>query len=437
MRTSFFFCTFAALYMSLPMKLLLIILSIMTFTVKDKNNVTPTGTFPSDMQVSYHSTYQKGTARAGDTITLSLQNLGGIAIGDMKVYVRSNKDGGAGAFTVTANGEVKATKSGSLADWFGAYDNQSFHALQLLPQGINSINTLDIRLIGSANSLYVEKYEITYSPAEAHTVTLMCGNRVFSTLYEESGMAGVILPSVADSAEWKFRGWSETELWTTYELPHLWLANEKYHPSTDCTLWAVFEYDNTPKVAYVTELQTGVYQYVNRTLNIALTSVPYEDGTMDFAPIDASDADQLYEVRFAAPDTAYITHRATGTPIGYAGKNMAVKASPWLVYHNEEETVFYTMIGTQSYVLWLNIMDGNGENEHAGLRTGTVGNSSGHSPMALQVPSEKSDPYYTCHPEVPQGIEQVNTERLNGEWIVPFGIYELHIKNGYKELRLR
>ena len=61
------------------MNLLLVLLSVMTFTVETKNSVTTNGQCPDDMEVAYNCSYQKGQVRAGDVATLTLGNLGGIA----------------------------------------------------------------------------------------------------------------------------------------------------------------------------------------------------------------------------------------------------------------------------------------------------------------------------------------------------------------------
>ena len=58
--------------------------------------------------------------------------------------------------------------------------------------------------------------------------------------------------------------------------------------------------------------------------------------------VDLKDIKQVYHIEFtASADTAYITHLQSQTPIGYSGLNLVVKASPWLVYHEGDETLFY------------------------------------------------------------------------------------------------
>ena len=147
------------------MRLLLVLLAMMTWTVESKNSVSLSddSLVPYDIEVSYANTGRKGDVTANDTATLVLGHLEGIPINSIEVYVKSNKASGAGTFTVTADGQTVATKSGSFQEWFGGYDNESYHALSLLNSPQNDVDELKISLVGIANSLHIEKYVITYS----------------------------------------------------------------------------------------------------------------------------------------------------------------------------------------------------------------------------------------------------------------------------------
>lgn len=420
------------------MKLLLILLSVMTWTVTSKNNVTGEGEWPYDIEVAYANTYNKGQVRQGDTATLVLGKLGGITVEKIEVYVRSIASAGAGTFSLSLNGQTVATKSGTFRDWFGAYDNENYHALSLLSTKRDGVDRLSISLVGTTNSLYIEKYVITYAPVPARTVTLMKGAAVYATMSEESGMQGVTLPELPDSAEWKFVGWSAMELWTVYSLPTFYPANQKFYPSEDCTLWALYRFDDTPEMVYMTEPQTGDYMYVNRESGMALTGVPDNNGRMARAITDVLDENQRYRVRFVGTDTAYITHVKTGTPIGYLGTKMAAAASPWQVYHQNDETIFYATIKGKTYVLWLNIHDTSLQYHYAGLMEATPVNS----PLALRVPREASgETIYTCHPEGGMDIVEVEADgegrMTKGIWSFPFGPYRLIIQDGKKYLMLK
>lgn len=387
------------------------------------------GQWPYDMEVTYSNTYNKGQVRAGDTATLHFTHLEGIDVQEITVYVRSNKSGGAGIFTVLSNGKTVASKSGSFDEWTGSFDKDNYHPIVVLSQPVQAVDELIIQLVGTANSLHIEKYEIRYTSAAPRTVSLRKGNSVYAELTETSRGAGVWLPMLADTADWRFIGWSETEIWETHDYPRLYAGNSTYVPSEDCVLWATYAYHEVPLTAYMNDVATGVYLYVNTENKMALCGVP-EGGRMGFTSVDIEDMNQQYWVEFVSPDTAYITHELTATPIGYSGTNLAATPSPWLVYHEGDETLFYMIYSGKSYVLWLNCMSG--VDLYAGLLQANVG----HSPMKLQqTPIEGCEPLITCHPEHPQAVENVQSNAINGErMLLQFGNYELRLVNGKKQL---
>lgn len=408
------------------MKLLLILLSVMTFTIQDKRNVSAEGTWPYDFEVSYYNTGNKGSVTSKDTATLSLTHLDGIAIDKVEVYVRSNKSSGAGTFTVTVNGQDVATKTGNYKDWFGDYNNSEYQALTLLDESVGGVDELGIQLVGSVNSIHIEKYVISWSTRTPRTVTLMKSSVVYATLTEDSGYSGVTLPTLADTANWHFVGWTPHEVWETFQPPQVYAANTVFMPEEDCTLWALYCYYLEPVETYMTDIASGRYLYVNRVADIALADVP-DGGTMAYQTADAYNNQLYYYVDFVSPDTAYITHAFSLTPIGYAGTQLTVAASPWLVYHEGEETLFYIQSDSKTYVLWLDIVKG-----CARLMEGTI---EGGSPMALMnEPASWGMPSYTCHPDA-QDLEETAAE--SHTCTVPFGPYELIIRNGKKELRIR
>ena len=155
------------------MKLLLILLSVMSFTVQTKTTVSVDGATPSNMEVEYSNTYQKGDVRKDDVAALMLRELGGIAVEKVVAYVRSNASGGAGNFEVRANGYTVGQKSGTFKDWTGAYDSQNYHAITLVSGSVANVYSLTIQLIGTANSLHIEKFVVTYGDSPAKSVALI------------------------------------------------------------------------------------------------------------------------------------------------------------------------------------------------------------------------------------------------------------------------
>lgn len=415
------------------MNFLLIILSVMTWTIKDKHSVTGDGTQPYGVVTSYSCTNSKGTVRANDEAVLTLSQLGGVTIDKVEVYVKSNKTGGAGVFTVSLNGTKITTKSGSLKDWFGAFDNDAFHALTLLSTSCQAANQLEVSLQGTANTLYIEKYVITWSPAAPRTVTLMKGAESLTQLTETEGGAGVLLPDVEDLDTWTFIGWTNWEFWAIHFKPTLFPANSVYYPSKNTTLWAVYAYQHPTLQRIATELTSGEYLYVNRKANIALTGVPDENGRMTHAQADETDEEQFYTIELVTDSTAYITHTVTQIPIGYSDALKIVPhASLWKIYHQDEESIFYTEIKGKKYVLWLNIEDLQTREYYAGLQPA---NSVTPSPMVLMLPNPlPEEPVFTCHPEG-NGIHFVPAQQSE-PFVLRFGNYRLIIKDGKKSMQL-
>lgn len=416
------------------MNLLLVLLSIMTFTVEHKNTVSMDGdgVLPYNMEVAYDCSYQKGQVRAGDVATLTLSELGGIVVEKIEVSVRSNKEAGAGTFTVLANGETVSTKSGSLKTWVGKYDNVNYHAISLLTSSVQNVQNLTIQLTGTTSSLYIEKYEITYGNGPARTVTLMNGAEEYSTIKEEAGGQGILLPSLPSLEHWQFRGWTKTKYeQEVAELSSLYPSGTKFYPGEDMTLWAVYEYQAEPHV-YEKELVSGEYLYVNTYDQKAMAGTPY-NGKMDVALADIEDTNQWYTVTFNTQrDSATIDYyTAANIHIGYSGTKLAEKQSKWAVFHEGEKTAFYTTINGKTYMLFPGKEDGTGDYT-ALVQVSNIN----ETPTALRSTTPVTvETRYSCFPERLEPIE--NTEAETHEIMVPFGIYELHIQNGHKRLKIR
>ena len=410
------------------MKLLLLILSIMTFTVKDKRTVTADGLWPYDMEATYYNTGSKGSVTSKDTATLSVSGLDGVEVQQVKVYVRSNKSAGAGVITVMADGQQLYRKEGTYKDWFGAYDNENYQPIGW--SGTKKVNSLEIQVTASTNSLHIEKYEIEWTQAQTYTVTLMAGQQRYQTLTESYGGAGVVLPELMVYDEsWEFVGWSEIPFWSVPagSWPEMYYAGMTYHPTADCTLYAVYQREISHPQRYVTDLEDGLYLYLNSQIHVAMSGVPV-NGRMAGTTASAYDEEQFYTRDFEGADTAFITHELTQTPIGYRGTQLDSVASPWRVYHANDETLFYATVNGQNYVLWYDVLEGTFGLLKADPMT---------SPMRLQTTLVNEREFeFTCYPEG-EGVESVKCKVESGEWKVPFGNYTLKIINGRKELRLK
>ena len=408
----------------------ILLTAVMTWTVQSKSEVSGEGTWPYDIEVAYSCTYQKGDVRQGDTATLTLGNIGGIEVQKVEVWLKSNKNSGAGTMAVRADGQVLAQRSGTLKEWTGHYDNESYQAVTAWEGNRAIQNELCIQVIGTDNSLHIEKFVVTYDAAPARTITLMNGTDTYATLTETDAGGGIQLPALPDRDEWLFAGWSEAEIWVAHETPAMHLGNQRYYPSSDQTLWAVWQWKETASDTYVAEWESGVYLYALKECNLALCGTP-SGGKMNVAAMQPSDPEQWYYIeRNAAGDSATIMHVSDGVFIGFSGTKIVEKQSFWSVLRVQDRTVFYTMYNEKSYVLFLNV--GGSDAMKATLVNANLNTTPTLGLVAAQT--EPIESYYTCHPESPRGCE--NVRETPHEVIVPIGVYELHIVDGKKTIRL-
>lgn len=421
------------------MKWLLILLSVVTFTVKDKRTVTMEGEWPFDIGVSYANTYNKGQVRDGDTAVLSVSGLEGVALDTIKVWLKSNKSGGAGVLTMRADGGMLYETSGTYEEWFGAYNNTDFQPLVWQGPKVLRDGTLQIRLVGTANSLHIDRYEVVYrmNMELPHTVTLMRGNEQMMTLTESARGQGVQLPASPDENTWRFAAWTEQPFYQTSTMPQSWIETGTFVPETDCTLWAVYAYEMTDEEAAVTDLADGEYVYADLVSGNAMSG-SVTNGKAGTSTIDRDDPNQYYSVRFLPDNTATIQHSGTGDFIGYEGTNLSTTASAWQVYHEGKKTAFYTLVNTKTYILWPDKLQGGAQEFRAQLvETDDVTET---TTALLMTEPDMDEPVLTCYPEYGLGIETTSESKReleNEGALVPFGIYYLKIINGRKYLELR
>lgn len=415
------------------MKLLLIFLSaMMTFTVESKSKVTADGIWPGSMSASYACSYQKGQVRANDTATLTVSGLDGIRIEKVEVYLKSNKSSGAGVITMTADGQEFYRSEGTYKDWFGEYNNSDYQAKGW--SGEQTVNELKVQIAGTTSSLYIEKYEISWVQASmAHEVTLMKGSELIETLHGET----VVLPSMPDTANWHFMGWTVVPFYALDVNLHDMIAAGVYRPSADITLWAVYSYKKPVEECVVTELQDGVYVYANLKDGLAMSS-SVADGEAGSDSIDLRDLAQYYEVTFDTDGKAYIRlmYVYGEEYIGYEGNVLTNTASAWEVYHEGNKTAFYTTYNDKVYMLLPNKY--NEKKQQFVTTLVYASNIVGIETVLLQTEGA-FDVNITCYPEVGLGVELTNEgmKELTNEWVIPFGNYELIIKDGKKYLRLK
>lgn len=419
------------------MKLLLVLLSIMTFTVETKNSVSMDGVWPYDIGVNYSCSYQKGTVRANDMATLSLSGLENIQLESIQIYMRSNMSGGAGVITMTADGESLYAQSGTYMEWFGAYDNTTYQPIGWTGKKVLNEGSLVIQVAGTENSLYIEKYEIAYRmPApQAYSVTLMTEG-VAHVLTESAPESGVVLPEQADKDGLCFAGWATEEVRLTDNEPYILPAGMLYNPTKNTTLWAVWSNVKEPTWEKQADVESGYYVLslyewtLTGTVNNGVIPM-INTGEMVYT-------NDLYYIDFNAADkTCTIRNYAADSYIGFNDARTALRAkesawqyrvlpdSTWLFIAKETENKTWMLYQHEMY-------------EEAWLGSYILGDSPKNVWELYQLPDPKIERYWTSWPGA-DAVEEVKCSELNmkREWIIPFGIYDLIIKDGKKELRLK
>lgn len=406
------------------MKLLLILLSFMTLTVENNHTVSLTGgQWPYDIEVNYSNSYNKGQVRAGDTATLTLSNLGSITVDTIRMAMRSNASAGKGTVTVYAGSEQLVSKN---------ITRQTVsEAVKIYIGPKAGVDSLTIRTVGTENSLYIDSYTIAYGTAAPSTVTLMNGAEQYAVLTGTT----VQLPSMPTIEEWRFVGWTAQAFETTSTMPELLNAGA-YRPTSDLTLWAVYEYIPSLDQSIITTLQDGVYVYANWSSQWAMSG-NVQNGVAGASALNLEDACQWYQITFDADGLATIQLiYVYGTEyIGFSGTKLAHTLSKWQVYHDGQKTLFYTEVKGQNYVLFPGKLSSDLSTYDTELM---YANDLSNAPtVLLSTEPVLSEPLYTCYPENPMGIETVEQSEVHGERVVRFGIYELVIKGNHKYLRIR
>jgi len=416
------------------MNLMLILLSMMmTFTVSSKNAVSVSGASLNDMGVNYNCTYQKGDVRAGDTATLQLSGLENIHIDSVQLYLRSNKSSGAGEITMIADGDQLYQTKGRFIDWFNAYDNGNYHSIGWTGNHTLKEGELSIQLIGTENSLHIEKYVITYTQPQpqCYSLTLHESEETLNISESEIG-SGVELPDCEDRGNWYFVGWSTSDVkeWTETP-PNVHLPGERYYPTKDMDMWAVWTDVKPMKETRQTEPETGYYilelggyllsGIVNNNAKLLLSEGAIS--SQNLYHLSFSAANSTFEMRNYERDT-YIGYKDSGTQLKNAQSTWhyrLLQDSTWLIYSQQ--------IGEEYYALFIK-----GGTPVAELMKSTLGTNPQGLWTLYPMPDPEQTQHWWSHPW-PTAIESPNaTER---EMIIHFGIYELHIKNGIKQLRFR
>lgn len=334
------------------MSFLCILAVIASFVIETKSSISASGDLPEGSTATYECTYKKGQLTMGNTATLSLTGWQNTCIQRVTLSMRSNKSSGAGSLDMQVDGnsvwKIGDSKFDSIT-WHGSYTDTYVPISHTFSPAISSSRgDIQIMITASANSLYVESYEIEWTEAEArpYTVTLVTdGTNVFTQVSEPSVGSGVVLPSLSDIAEWFFLGWSEIPIAETTTFPIVLSAGTRYYPAFDTHLYAVYTDYRGPELStkQYTEANSGFYalafpiteKALNGEVDETLHGVPLSDVSLRkdsngyYERLFELRPSMVYAIDFQDDTIAQIWHAESGEGIGYKNNNVCAGTFDW------------------------------------------------------------------------------------------------------------
>ena len=147
------------------------------YTVGSTTSVTTTGNIPSGSTATYSQTYT--TAKqltAGKSATLTLSGYGGYKITNIVLEMKSNSSAGAGTFSVVAGStsisSVSPAANFNTSSWYGGWSLSYVNVTKVpSPYSIASGENVVITIGATVNSLFIQKYSITYEPVSNNDTT--------------------------------------------------------------------------------------------------------------------------------------------------------------------------------------------------------------------------------------------------------------------------
>ena len=316
------------------------------------------------MYVTFNnSNHSKGNVTANNVATMELCGLPKGVVTSVEVWVKSNKNSGAGTMTCTVDDEVILTKSGTFAEWYGAY---STDYVPISQQGNWSVSTdacVRLTISATANTIALQQLVVTYEPTdpEPYCVTLVAADQ--STLLCESSVAeGVILPAVSDyEQDWVCIGWTTQPVVSALQSPMYYPIGSTYYPQKDLSLYALYTHPTWHILSPVTTLQNGEYalgyrtpefnfvlqgDWVSKEIAFERTTFQMEGETCQWY-VETIPNTLRYAIHFEG-DNAYIRHIASNAWLGYG--NNATSRQPWkYIQANNGSVLFYTSLSDESY----------------------------------------------------------------------------------------
>ena len=432
------------------MSFLCILAAIASFVIETKTSISASGELPETATANYECTYKKGQLTDGNTATLYLSGWQNTYIHSVTLYMRSNKQSGAGSLNMTVDEQTVwkiSNNEFSSSAWNGSFsDTYVPISHSFSPAITSSQGNITIQVAASANSLYIERYEIVWEKAEArpYTVTFIeDGINSYTQQTESSIGEGVLLPHLPNIDSWYFIGWSLQAISETTDCPTLFLPDTRFYPAADTRLYAVYT-DYLPAEFPVTQCvnpHSGFYAIAfgitqkafSGTLDDDQKGIHLSDITLRktstalYERLSPITSDMIYAIHFISDTTALIWHAQTGESIGLHNGALSDSDTEWryrllsdstiAFYVPKSDTHVYTLAPTyeKQCECWL------------GRCVSTVDSILVNQTLLYETDYNTTITHYTSYPYGQSVFVPEQTPIKNGETIVQMGIYRFFI----------
>jgi hypothetical protein len=140
------------------------------YTVATTTSVTPSGTAPFGSNAAYSQTFSTfKQLTGGNSATLTLSGYSGYKITNIVLEMKSNSNAGAGTLSVVAGStsisSVSPAANFNTSSWYGGWSTSYVNVTKVpSPYSISSGENVVITIGATVNSLFIQKYSITYEP---------------------------------------------------------------------------------------------------------------------------------------------------------------------------------------------------------------------------------------------------------------------------------
>lgn len=245
---------------------------------------------------------------------------------------------------------------------------------------------------------------ITVNAATAYTVTFNAGTGTCGTssLTEAAGLAGVTLPSATGISGWDFAGWATAATGNTEVAPTLYTAGSTYHPTDNCTLYAVYkmtdgvagEYKRATSLSDITSAGSVVIVYsTTAALNASESTIGKTSAPIESDGIISNQTSTVFTL--SGNNTDGFTLTGSGCTLGASGNNAVVSNTT----DNSLWTFESSESGTNNFVLLNKSWTNNGIQYYSSnFKVYTNASYSSNSSFAMKVYVPNETTVYNSNP---------------------------------------